>query len=71
MSEPVYHKVEVIGTSSVSIEDAIARGVAAAAPSVDTHHTDWFEVQEIRGAVREAKVQQYQVVLKVGLRVKA
>jgi len=71
MSDPVYHKVEVIGTSAVSIEDAIAKGVAAAAPSADTHHTDWFEVQEVRGAVREGKVQQYQVVMKVGLRLKA
>ncbi|MEI8396162.1 MAG: dodecin [Rhodospirillaceae bacterium] len=71
MSDTIYKKVEIIGTSSVSIEDAIARGVAAAAPTDDEHHTDWFEVQEIRGAVRNGKVDQYQVVLKLGLRLKA
>jgi flavin-binding protein dodecin len=68
MSDAIFRKLEIVGTSTVSIEDAIARGVAAAA-ATDT--VDWFEVLETRGAVREGKVHQYQVVLKVGVRVKA
>jgi hypothetical protein len=68
MSDPVFRKLEIVGTSAVSIEDAIARGVAAVATG---EAVDWFEVLETRGAVRDGKVHQYQVVLKVGVRVKA
>ncbi len=69
MTDPVFRKLEIVGTSTVSIEDAIARGVAATATAGET--VDWFEVLETRGAVREGKVHQYQVVLKVGVRVRA
>jgi flavin-binding protein dodecin len=31
-------------------------------------NVDWFEVGEIRGQVKEGKVSQYQVTLKVGFR---
>ena len=68
MSDPVFRKLEIVGTSALSIEDAIARGVAAVAAG---ETVDWFEVLETRGAVRDGKVHQYQVVLKVGVRVKA
>ena len=68
MTDAVFRKLEIVGTSSASIEDAIARGVAAAAAGDEV---DWFEVQETRGAVRNGKVHQYQVVLKVGIRIKA
>ena len=71
MSDPVYRKLEVIGTSPVSIEDAISRAVAVAAPAGGTEHADWFEVQEIRGAVRDGKVMQFQVALKLGVRLSA
>ncbi len=69
MTDAVFRKLEIIGTSTVGIEDAIARGVAAVTATGDT--ADWFEVLETRGAVRDGKVHQYQVVLKVGVRVKA
>ncbi len=68
MSDPVYKKIEIIGTSAASIEDAIASGVTAVVKT-DAGKADWFEVQEIRGHITDGKPSQYQVVLKVGVHV--
>jgi flavin-binding protein dodecin len=60
----VYKKVEVIGTSSQSVEGAIQRAVDRASKSLDK--LSWFEVQEVRGHINdEGKVSEYQVVLKI------
>lgn len=60
----VYKKVEVIGTSSKSVEDAIQRSVDRAKASLEK--LSWFEVQEVRGHIGEGgKVSEYQVVLKI------
>lgn len=66
MSNAVYTKIELVGTSKTSIEEAIGTAVASAGAS---DKADWFEVQEIRGAIKDGQVTQYQVVLKVGCRV--
>ncbi|NYZ15274.1 dodecin domain-containing protein [Azospirillum sp. RWY-5-1] len=66
MENHVYKKIEIVGTSDTGIEDAISHGVERAAATL--HNLDWFEVSEIRGAVRGGKVAQYQVVMKVGFR---
>ncbi|CAK0745974.1 Dodecin [uncultured Gammaproteobacteria bacterium] len=66
MNDPVYKKVELVGTSAASIEDAISHAVEKAAQSGEK--IDWFEVVEIRGSVRDGKVGNYQLVLKVGSR---
>jgi flavin-binding protein dodecin len=60
----VYKKVEVIGTSTQSVEGAIQRAVDRAKESLDK--LSWFEVQEVRGHIDAAgKVAEYQVVLKI------
>ncbi|MGK2905846.1 MAG: dodecin [Desulfuromonadales bacterium] len=60
----VYKKVEVIGTSTQSVEAAIQRAVDRASTSLDK--LSWFEVQEVRGHINEdGKVAEYQVVLKI------
>jgi len=60
----IYKKVEVIGTSSKSVEDAIQRAVDRAKESLDK--LSWFEVQETRGHIDDdGKVSEYQVVLKI------
>lgn len=66
MSDHVYKKVEVVGSSSVSIDDAISQGVQRTAETIN--HVEWFEVIEIRGHVENGKVGHYQVVMKVGFR---
>ena len=58
----VYKKVEVIGTSSQSVEAAIQPAVDRARDSLK--NLSWFEVQEVRGHINDVgKVSEYQVVL--------
>ena len=68
MSDPVYKKIEIVGTSTASVEDAIANGVTAVVKS-GAGKADWFEVQEVRGHITDGKPSQYQVVLKVGVKI--
>jgi dodecin len=67
--ERIYKKVEVIGISPTSIEDAIARAVKKARQSLEG--LSWFEVGDIRGHIDDdGKVTEYQVVLKISFVVK-
>ena len=66
MSDHVYKKIELVGSSTSSIEDAINNAVETASKSLK--HLDWFEVTETRGHIADGKVAHYQVVLKVGFR---
>ena len=66
MAERTYALTEVVGTSQVGIDEAIRNGVRRVAKTVD--HLDWFEVQQIRGYIRDGAVDHYQVTLKVGSR---
>ncbi len=66
MTDHVYKKIELVGSSKTSIEDAIENALARAHKSI--HNLEWFEVQETRGHVVDGKVGHYQVVLKVGFR---
>ncbi|AWV14854.1 dodecin flavoprotein [Methylobacterium sp. XJLW] len=64
MSDHVYKVTELVGSSTVSIEDAIR--VAVSRASVTLRNLRWFEVLETRGHIENGKVQHYQVSLKVG-----
>jgi len=65
----VYKKIELVGSSRVSIEDAINNALAEAAKTV--HNMDWFEVVETRGHVADGKVGHFQVTLKIGFRLES
>ncbi len=67
MFEPVYKKIELVGTSNKSFSDAAANAIAKAAESV--RHMSWFEVQEQRGSIVDGKIHQYQATVVVGFRV--
>ena len=62
----VYRQIEVVGTSSKSIEDAIQNGVGRADATL--RHVEWVEVMETRGHVQDGKVGHFQVIMKVGFR---
>ena len=64
--ETIYKKIEVVGTSPSSIEEAVDSAVAKACESVK--NLRWFEVVETRGRIKDGKVDQYQVTLKIGFR---
>ena len=68
MSSHVYKKIEVVGTSTDSVEDAIRNAITTASKTLE--QLDWFEVQEVRGAIKNGAVDHYQVSLKVGFRLK-
>jgi flavin-binding protein dodecin len=67
MADHVYSISELVGSSSVSVEDAIKGAVARAARTL--HNLDWFEVTNIRGHIENNELSHYQVTLKVGFRV--
>jgi flavin-binding protein dodecin len=67
--ERTYKKVEIIGVSGKSIEDAIETALLRAQNSLDK--LSWFEVQDIRGHIGpDGKVAEYQVVMKVSFELK-
>ncbi|RMF99803.1 MAG: dodecin domain-containing protein [Planctomycetota bacterium] len=67
MADSVFKKVEVVGTSTVSLSDAIQKAVAKVAET--EAKPSWFEVVEQRGAVADGKVLQFQVTLRVGCKI--
>ena len=62
-----YKKVELVGSSTTSIEDAINNAMAEANKSIK--HLEWFEVTETRGHIKDGKAAHFQVTLKVGFRI--
>ena len=64
MSENVYKKIELVGSSPKSIEDAVTNALARAKKTV--RNMRWFEVVETRGHIEKGKIDHWQVTLKVG-----
>ncbi len=67
MPDHVYKVIELVGSSSMAVEDAIQGAIARAGETISD--LDWFEVKEIRGAIRDNQVAWYQVKLAIGFRV--
>ena len=64
MDDHVYKVVELVGSSTDSIEDAIRSAVERAGRTL--RNIRWFEVAQTRGHVENGEVRHFQVVLKVG-----
>jgi len=64
MSDNVYKKIEIVGASTTSLEEAIQNAVDRAAKTV--RRMGWFEVTEVRGSIKEGQVAQWQVTVKIG-----
>ena len=67
MSEHTYKIVELVGSSPDGVEAAISNAVERASETLK--ELDWFEVREVRGAIKDGKVGWYQVKLGVGFRI--
>jgi flavin-binding protein dodecin len=64
MSDHIYKTIELVGSSSDSVEDAIRKAVAKAAETV--RNLRWFQVVDTRGHIEEGQVAHWQVTLKIG-----
>lgn len=62
MNDHVYKLVELVGSSSESIEAAIQNAIGRADQTL--RNLRWFEVVQTRGHVEGGKVAHYQVMLK-------
>ncbi|NLC34882.1 MAG: dodecin domain-containing protein [Alcaligenaceae bacterium] len=64
MNNHVYKSVELTGSSTTGIEDAVNTAIARASDTL--RNISWFEVVETRGHVKDGKVAYWQVTIKVG-----
>jgi flavin-binding protein dodecin len=67
VSDHVYRLSEIVGSSPVSVDEAIRNAIAKAAQTV--RNIEWFEAKEIRGQVVDGGVAYFQVTVKIGFRV--
>jgi dodecin len=64
MSEHIYKKIELVGSSPNGIEDAVNNAITRAGKTI--RNMKWFEVAEVRGHLENNKVAGWQVTVKVG-----
>jgi flavin-binding protein dodecin len=71
MSDAVYRKTEIVGSSDAGLQQAIEAGINRARKTL--RNLDWFEVTEIRGYLGgdddgNGSPEYWQVTMKVGFR---
>ena len=64
MSNHTYKKIELVGSSTKSIEDAVQNAVAQAATTEE--NLRWLEVVETRAHLENGKIAHWQVTVKIG-----
>jgi dodecin len=64
MSDHIYKKLELVGSSATSIEDAVMNALTRAQKTI--RNMRWFEVVETRGHIEDGKINEWQVTVKVG-----
>jgi dodecin len=64
MSDHVYKKIELVGSSPQSIEAAVENALARAKKTI--RNMRWLEVMETRGHIENDKIDHWQVAVKVG-----
>lgn len=64
MSDHIYKKIELTGSSALGMQQAIENAIERASKTVKNMR--WFEVVETRGNIESGKVAHWQVTIKVG-----
>ena len=64
MTDHIYKSIELTGSSTSGIEDAVNKAVAKASKTI--HKLRWFEVTEIRGELDHDAIKHWQVTMRVG-----
>jgi flavin-binding protein dodecin len=67
MKHNIYKHIEITGTSSSGIEDAINWCLQRAHETVK--NLRWFELMETRGTIERGQVKEWQVTIKAGFTV--
>ena len=66
MADHIYKVVEVVGSSTDSIQEAVRNAVAKASETL--RNVEWAEVGGVRAHVADGKVEHFQVITKIGFR---
>ena len=64
MPDHIYKTVELTGSSTDGVEEAVKAAVERASETL--HNLRWFQVTEVRGEIANNQVAHWQVSLKVG-----
>lgn len=64
MKDHTYKLIELVGTSTMGIEDAVQHAVERAGRTIKNMR--WFQVVETRGEIDQNKVAHWQVTIKIG-----
>lgn len=64
MSNHVYKKLELTGSSPNGIEDAVKNAISKASKTI--HSMRWFEVIDTRGYIEDGSIAHWQVTVKIG-----
>lgn len=64
MKDHIYKHIELTGTYTVSIEDAVNKAIKRAHKTLK--NLSWFQIVETRGHIGAGAVQQWQVTIKIG-----
>ena len=64
MSDHVYKHIELTGSSSKGMQDAIENAVQRASKTLRGMH--WFNVTDTRGHIENGKIAHWQVTINVG-----
>jgi flavin-binding protein dodecin len=64
MTDHIYKKIELTGSSTVGLQQAVENAVERAAKTIKNMR--WFEVIETRGNIENGKIAHWQVTIKVG-----
>lgn len=67
MKDHVYKLIELTGTSSTSIEDAVVKAIRRAHKTIK--NLCWFQMIDTRGSLSKGKIHHWQVTIKVGFTV--
>jgi len=64
MSDHIYKKIELTGSSTHGIQEAIENAISKASQTI--RDMRWFEVVETRGHIVDGKIAHWQVTIKIG-----
>ena len=64
MADHIYKKIELVGSSPNSFDEAVKNALGRARETI--RNMRWFEVTETRGYIEEGNIAHWQVTVKVG-----